>query len=452
MSKRQLPSLSLWQIWNMSFGFLGIQYGFGLQQANLSPIFRYLGAEEHELPILWLAGPITGLLIQPLIGAISDRRWTRFGRRKPFFLVGALVGSIAVMFMPYVPYLWMAVGLFWILDAAMNTAMEPYRALVGDSLNDKQRPLGYSVQTFMIAIGQIMAGLMPLILLAVGVSSQTDGKEIPDIIKISFVIGVFAILISAIWTAYTTKEYPPENVEEFSRQPGDKNTIAVAVQDIWQALIDMPTVVRQLWWVKLATWYAMPLMWQYLALSIARHCFDAPTPDSPGFAEGSANVGIAFTAMNITTLLMSFMMPFFIRRMGMRLTYSLFLVVGGVGFISMILTTKLSVVLLCMVMIGIGWAAIVTIPYIMTAAVVSKERVGVYMGLINAFICIPQIISMVTIGFIYEPVLGGDPRNALVLAGICLMIGAIAAMRISKECEYSSANEDTSSRGAPEKM
>ena len=184
-NNRQRPRMSFWQIWNMSFGFLGIQYGFGLQQANLSPIFRYHGAVESELPILWLAGPVTGLLIQPLIGAMSDGTWTRFGRRKPYFLIGALIGSIAVMFMPYVPYLWMAVGLFWILDAAMNTAMEPYRALVGDKLNKEQRTVGYAVQTFMLAGGQVLAGLMPLIMLAFGVSAATDGNTIPDIVKYS---------------------------------------------------------------------------------------------------------------------------------------------------------------------------------------------------------------------------------------------------------------------------
>ena len=209
------PNLSFWQIWNMCFGFFGIQYGFGLQQANLSPIFRYHGAAEHELPILWLAGPVTGLLIQPLIGAISDGTWTRFGRRKPFFMIGALVGSIAVMFMPYVPELWMVVGLFWILDAAMNTAMEPYRAVVGDQLNHQQRPKGYALQSFMVAAGQILAGLMPLIMISVGVSAETDGKQIPEIVKYSFAIGVVVILISTAWSFIKTEEYPPEDMEAF---------------------------------------------------------------------------------------------------------------------------------------------------------------------------------------------------------------------------------------------
>ncbi len=439
MNTQKKPMLSFWQIWNMSFGFLGIQYGFGLQQANLSPIFRYLEADESKLPILWLAGPVTGLLIQPLIGAISDGTWTRFGRRKPFFVVGALVGSIAVLFMPYSPVLWVAVGLFWILDASMNTAMEPYRALVGDKLNDKQRTLGFSVQTFMIAFGQILAGLMPLVLLYFGLSSATDGKTIPDIVKYSFVIGVAAMLITMAWTAWTTTEYPPDNLEEFRQEHAKKggifNRILLAFKEIYDAVLEMPKGLRQIWWVKFFTWYGMPLMWQYLALSIARHCYNAPTPDSPGFAEGSAQVGLAFTAMNITTVAMAFLIPTVVRQIGTRMTYAVFLVIGGLGFISMLFTNDINFVLAGMVGVGVGWSAIITIPFIMTTSIVPAHRTGVYMGILNAFICIPQIIEMLTVGFYYDTLLGGDARNALVLAGICLILGAVACLFISKDVE-----------------
>lgn len=422
--------MSFWQIWNMSFGFLGIQYGFGLQQANLSPIFRYHGAVEHELPILWLAGPVTGLLIQPLIGAMSDGTWTRFGRRKPYFLIGALVGSIAVMFMPYVPYLWMAVGLFWILDAAMNTAMEPYRALVGDKLNSDQRTIGYAVQTFMLAGGQMLAGLMPLIMLAFGVSSATDGNEIPDIVKYSFVIGVVAMLLTVSWTAYSTEEYPPDDLEAFRKEHEGKNKFTGALKDIYQAMKDMPDELRRLWWVKFFSWYGMPLMWQYLALSIARHSFNAPTPDSPGFAEGTANVGVAFTVMNITTVVMSFLAPTIIQLIGKKNTYSVFLALGGIGFVSILFTQQLHLVFAAMMLVGIGWAGIVTMPFIIAADAVPPQRMGVYMGLLNAFICLPQIISMLTVGFYYDTLLMSDPRNAIVLCGICLLIASIFALRL----------------------
>ncbi|HRH41560.1 MAG TPA: MFS transporter [Pyrinomonadaceae bacterium] len=440
MNTSKKPMLSFWQIWNMSFGFLGIQYGFGLQQANLSPIFRYLDADESKLPVLWLAGPITGLLIQPIIGAISDGTWTRFGRRKPFFLIGALVGSVAVLLMPYSSVLWMAVGLFWILDASMNTAMEPYRAMVGDKLNDKQRTIGFSVQTFMIAGGQIAAGFMPLLLLSLGISADTQGgKHIPNIVKYSFVIGVVAMLVTMAWTNFTTDEYPPDNLEEFRAEQAAKGgffgKIGHAFKDIWEAIIDMPVGLRRIWWVKLFTWYGLPFMWQYLSLSIARHSFNAPTPDSPNFAEGSSYGGIAFIVMNVTTVVMAFLIPSIVKAIGTRMTYAILLVCGGIGFISMLFLTNITAVLACMVGVGVAWSAIITIPFIMTTSIVSPKRIGVYMGLLNAFICIPQIFNNLTAGLYYDTLLKGDPRNALVLCGICFVLAAIACLFITKDVE-----------------
>ena len=474
MNTSKKPMLSFWQIWNMSFGFLGIQYGFGLQQANLSPIFRYLGANQSKLAILWLAGPVTGLLIQPIIGAISDGTWTRFGRRKPFFLVGALTGSVAVLLMPYSSALWMAVGLFWILDASMNTAMEPYRAMVGDKLNDKQRTIGFSVQTFMIAGGQIAAGLMPLLLLSFGISDDTqEGTHIPNIVKYSFVIGVVAMLTTMAWTNFTTDEYPPDNLEEFRAEQAAKGgiggKIVHAFKDIWAAVVEMPTALRRIWWVKLFSWYGLPFMWQHLSDSIARHSFDAPTTDSPNYAVGSAHGGIAFIYMNVTTVVMAFLIPSIVRRIGTRLTYAVFLVIGGLGFISMLFVNNfygiidttvfnaLRSVLVaihfpyiydafpvtdtffgvgdCMILVGIAWSAIITVPFIMTTSVVSAKRIGVYMGLLNAFICIPQIMNNVTAGFYFDTLLKGDPRNALVLCGICFLLAAGACMFITKDVE-----------------
>lgn len=474
MNTQRKPTLSFWQIWNMSFGFLGIQYGFGLQQANLSPIFRYLDADESKLPILWLAGPVTGLLIQPIIGAISDGTWTRFGRRKPFFLIGALVGSVAVLLMPYSSALWMAVGLFWILDASMNTAMEPYRAMVGDKLDDKQRTIGFSVQTFMIGGGQIAAGIMPLLLLSFGVSDDTQGgTHIPNIVKYSFVIGVVAMLASMAWTNFTTDEYPPDNLEEFRAEQAAKGgffgKIGHAFKDIWEAVVDMPTALRRIWWVKLFSWYGLPFMWQFLSLSIARHSFNAPTPDSPNFAEGSSYGGIAFIFMNVTTVIMAFIIPSVVRMIGTRITYAVFLLIGGLGFISMLLVDNFygvvdatvlngirSFLLTihfpyvysaipsadnifgvadCMILVGIAWSAIITIPFIMTTSIVSPKRIGVYMGLLNAFICIPQIFNNLTAGLYYDTLLKGDPRNALVLCGICFILAAIACVFITKDVE-----------------
>lgn len=429
MLDKNRPRWSFWQIWNMCFGFLGIQYSFGLQQANLSPIFRYHGAEESELPILWLAGPVTGLLIQPLIGVISDRTWTRFGRRKPFFLVGALLGSIAVMFMPYVPALWMVVGLFWILDASMNMAMEPYRALIGDNLNHDQRPVGFGLQSIMVAAGQMLAGLMPMIMLAVGVSGDTDGNSIPNIVKYSFLIGVATMLLATLWSFFTTTEYPPEDLEQFHREHKGKG-IGATLSELGEALVSMPRIMREVWWVQLLTWYGLPLMWQYLALSIARHCYNAPTPDSAGFAEGTAQVGLAYTVMNVTTLLVSLFLPKIILHAGERMTYALSLAIGGLGFIAMLATDDLRLTLMAMIPVGIAWAGIITVPYVITANAVPAARIGVYMGILNAFVCVPQILMMLTVGMYYDSLLGGDPRLALVLCGACFVMAAVLALRI----------------------
>jgi len=442
MNTQQKPRLSFWQIWNMSFGFLGIQYGFGLQQANMSPIFRYLGADEANLPILWLAGPITGLLVQPLIGAISDGTWTRFGRRRPFFVIGAIIGSVAVLAMPYSPVLWVAAGLMWILDAAMNTAMEPYRALIGDNLPKDQRTLGFSVQSFMIGAGQVLANVMPSVLAFAGIATVAVSNTVPDFVKYSFVIGVAAMLITVIWTASTTDEYPPENLEEFRKEQAEKGGVLGGFKEIFTAVKEMPKPMRQLWWVKFFTWYGLPLMWQYLSLSIARHCYNAPTAESPGFAEGTAMGGIGLMVMNITTVALSFFFPLIVRITGTRMTHAICLAIGGIGFISMLFTTNVYVVLGGMVLVGIAWASIITMPFVMTTAVVPASRIGVYMGLLNAFICIPQIINNLTIGLIYKPILGDDPRNALVLAGICLVLAAGCNFLISKEVETTTDSED----------
>lgn len=431
MKDQQRPNLSFWQIWNMSFGFLGIQYGFGLQQANLSPIFRYHGASEHELPILWLAGPVTGLLIQPIIGAMSDRTWTRYGRRRPYFMVGALIGSIAVMFMPYVPALWMVVGLFWILDAAMNTAMEPYRAVIGDNLNHEQRSIGFALQSVFVAAGQMLAGLMPMIMISFGVSSETDGNSIPDIVKYSFLIGVVTMLFATLWSFFKTEEYPPEDIEVFYREHKGIG-IADMFKDLKDAVVNMPVIMRKLWWVQLIVWYGLPLMWQYLALSIARHVYNAPTPDSPGFSEGTAQVGIAFTVMNVTTLIVSIFLPKIILSVGERKTFAVTLFLGGLGFIAMQLTSDLFVTLALMSLVGIAWAGMITVPSVITANAVPSSRMGVYMGILNTFACIPQIIMMLTVGSYYNSLLMGDPRNALMLCGICFVIGAAFALRIDK--------------------
>ncbi len=479
------PPLSFWQIWNMSFGFLGIQYGFGLQQANMSPIYRYLGADEASIPGLWLAGPLTGLLLQPIIGAVSDRSWSpTWGRRKPFILAGALLGSIAMILMPNSSYIWMAAGLMWMLDAGLNSAMEPFRAFVGDMLNDKQRPTGFAVQSFMVGFGQTLANLMPYLLPLVGISMVLSENQlangIPNSVRYPFYIGAGAILLSVLWTVRTTKEYPPVDAH-YKEQPvftaEEKKSIsfwhlALAVgagvlafffaarlgglfagllwgfgilagsylvlmlpifREILASLSAMPTVMRQLWWVKFFTWYGLPLMWQYLSLATAKYAFNAPdtVTNKVGFEEGTKWGGLCFAMFSISCAVISIFIPRIAKAIGSaRATHAVFLTIGAMGFFLTLTSNDKFIYLAGMTIIGLAWGSIMSMPYLMLASAVPKERMGVYMGIFNGFICVPQFIGMLTVPLYYKPILGDDPRNALVLAGVCLLLAAASCFLV----------------------
>lgn len=425
----QKSKLHFWQIWNMSFGFLGVQYAFGLQQANMSPIYRYLGADESQIPWLWLAGPITGLIIQPIIGSMSDRTWhKRWGRRRPYFMIGALLTSVALVLMPQSTELWMAASLLWLLDAAANITMEPFRALIADKLPDEQRSIGYAMQSFFVGLGQTLANIMPLVLTAIGISTVAGSggaHEIPDFVRYSFFVGAGAILFSIAVTVLTTSEKKPEHLEHTT---GKRKVFDF--KELVEAFKDMPKAMRELWWVKFFTWFGLPLMWQYLALSLSRHSFNAPTPDSPGFEEGVkwANLGLA--VFNVLCFLFSLILPALTKKLQAKKTHALALGIGGIGFISMLFTNDPYMIMWCMALVGIAWASIMSIPYVMLSTSVPENRMGVYMGIFNMFIVIPQIINMITIPFIYNNLLSGDPRHALVLAGICLILAGVASLRV----------------------
>lgn len=431
------PSLSFWQIWNMSFGFLGIQYGFGLQQANMSPIFRYLNADESSIPALWLAGPVTGLIVQPIIGAMSDRTWSvRWGRRKPFFLVGAVITSLALFIMPNASTLWIAASCMWLLDAGLNVSQEPFRAFVGDKLNAEQRDLGFAVQSFFVGFGQTLANLMPFILPLFGITIMAVGTNgIPDFVKYSFYIGGFAVIGAVVWTIYTTDEYPPEDMVAFEREKKEGTSILKVFGEIGVALRDMPTTMKQLWWVKFFTWYGLPLMWQYLSLAVARHAFNAPTASSPGFAEGTQWGSLCFALFNVGCFGISFLLPGIARRISRRGTHALFLTLGGLGFISTLLSEDKYIFLFGMTLVGLAWGSILSMPYVLLSSSVPKERMGVYMGIFNGFIVVPQIINNLTVKYLYPTVLNSDPRNALVLAGICLLLAAASCFLVSEKKE-----------------
>ena len=491
------PNLSFWQIWNMSFGFLGIQYGFGLQQANMSPIYRYLGADEASIPGLWLAGPLTGLLLQPIIGTLSDKSWSpRWGRRKPYVFIGAIVGSIAMILMPNSSSVLMAACLMWLLDAGLNSSMEPFRAFVGDMLNNEQRPTGFSVQSFMVGFGQTMANLMPFILPLIGITmvmtheAESLSNGIPNSVRFPFYIGAAAILLTIFWTMYTTKEYPPENddykkavvfTEEqhkkiafwhngisigagimgalFAARSSDTTTGLVwgagifgalylllklsVFKSILASLSEMPTVMKQLWWVKFFTWYGLPLMWQYLSLAVAKYAFNAPSPEANkiGFEEGTKWGGLCFAMFSITCAIISMLMPRIVKMIGSsRKTHALFLTIGAIGFFSTLFSNDKYVYLVGMGLIGLAWGSIMSMPYLMLANAVKGERMGVYMGIFNGFICVPQFIGMLTVPIFYKSVLGDDPRNALILAGVCLLCAAGSCFLVTETKSDSDTN------------
>ena len=292
----------------MSFGFLGIQIGFGLQQANMSPIYKYLGAEESKLPYLWLAAPVTGLLIQPIIGAMSDRTWNRLGRRRPYFLVGAISASICLFLMPFSTAVWMAALLLWLLDFSINTSMEPFRAFVGDKLPEEQRTTGFVMQSFFIGIGQTLANAAPFILASLGVVGVM-ASGIPHATLYAFMIGAVCFLIAVLWTVFTSDEYPPEDIEEFRRKQSEGNVVGHIVKEIGSALKDMPTTMKQLAVVQFFTWFALMCMWQFYGIAVARHVFLAPDEKSPLFAAGTEWGGLSFAFYNVVCFLVAFLIP-----------------------------------------------------------------------------------------------------------------------------------------------
>ena len=417
------PRLSFWQIWNMSFGFLGIQFGWGLQLANMSPIYKYLHAEESSLPYLWLAGPITGLIIQPIIGSMSDRTWNRLGRRRPYFLAGAILASVTLFFMPDSSAVWMAAGLLWILDASINITMEPFRAFVADKLPEEQRTLGFVMQSFFIGIGQTLANALPYLFTALGVVGVM-ASGIPLSVDYSFKIGAIVFLVAVLWTVITTKEYPPEDMEAFERMRREKKGILAGFAEIFSSIAEMPSTMKQLAVVQFFTWFALPCMWQFFGIAVARHVFGAPNEASPLFAQGTEWGGLCFAVYNVVCFLIAFMLPSLAKQTSRKAVHLLALICGGIGLISVLFITNKFMLFASMAGVGIAWASILSMPYVILSTAVPPARMGVYMGVFNLFIVIPQIVMSLIVPRIYNNVLGGDPRNAVVLGGISLLIAA----------------------------
>lgn len=447
----QKTNLSFWQIWNMNFGFFGIQFSFGLQQSNMSAIYKYLGADEGSLPMLWLAGPITGLIVQPIVGAISDGTWSpKFGRRKPFFLIGALISSIALLLMPYSNTLFMAASLLWILDAANNVAMEPYRAFVADKLNEKQMSLGFLMQSFFTGFGITLANFTPAILVSLGFLAITDKMEngIPVYTYWAFFIGAFASIASVLLSVMTTKEFPPTAEELLVIQEKKKeNLFKTVAKDIAEAFRTMPLTMKQLIPVKFFTWYAMFCYWQYITSSLSLSLFGTTDQASEGFSKAQLLTGSLNGTYNIICFMVAFLLVPIALKIGAKGVHCIALSLGGIGLLLVpflnntdVLFTlhnpfgnniPVTTIFLYSFGLGISWASTMAMPYQLLAGSIPKEKTGVYMGIFNMFIVIPMAIQILTMQYFVYDWLGNNPINVIKLAGVFLIIAGLLTLFIT---------------------
>lgn len=432
------PRLSLAQIVNMNVGFLGIQFSFGLQQSNMSPIYKYLGADEATLPLLWLAGPVTGLLVQPLVGAVSDRTVTRWGRRTPYFLFGALLCSLGLLLMPMSPALWFAAGLLWILDAANNMTMEPYRAYVSDRLDESQHVPGFMIQSAFTGLAQTLAYLTPSLLVAMGMSRDAvGGNHIPQTTTVAFGLGALLSFTTVWWSVRRVPELPmtPRALDALRAQP---RTPGAIVGEIVSALREMPETMRRLWWMKLCQWYAMMCYWIYIVPSLARSLFGTSDASSAGFREAGLLNGQIGGFYNFVAFLAALAMLPLTRRLGARRVHAACLVAAGIAMWSLPLVRERAWLFVPMLGIGVAWASMMGNPYVMLAGCIPPERAGVYMGIFNMFIVIPMLLQMLTLPLLYDTVLRGDPANVLRLAGTLMLLAALATLRVKAPARASS--------------
>jgi maltose/moltooligosaccharide transporter len=491
------PQLSFWQIWNMSFGFLGIQFGWALQMANMSAIYEFLGAKPDEIPMLWLAAPLTGLLVQPVIGYMSDRTWSsRYGRRKPYFLIGAILASIALFLMPSSSTLWMAAGLLWILDASINISMEPFRAFVADMLPEEQHTKGFTMQSMFIGLGAVIASALPYILTNyVGLGGLDDCSgvsAIPMSVKISFFIGAAAFITAVVYTVSTTKEYPPVDMDRFKKEKEEKRGFAVGVSEILKSIRNMPVTMRQLALVQFLTWPGLFLMWFYFGVAITRTVFhyddglskyepyyrqykcsakEGETIDFPRLvsltnvkeadrvsaeamtqefqtpqqfvsavgenvkrrSDGNEWGGICFAFYSLVTFLVAFLLPVIADRTSKRATHALCLSIGALGLFSVGFIHDQYLLLLSMTGVGIAWASILSMPYAMLAPVLPPEKTGIYMGIFNFFIVLPEILATLGFGWIMEHLLHNNRVAAVTVGGALLAIAAFLCLFIREK-------------------
>ena len=495
------PTLNFWQLWNMSFGYLGIQFGFALQNANVSRIFETLGAEVEKIPVLWIAAPVSGLIMQPIIGYMSDKTWNRLGRRKPYFLVGALLASLSLLIMPNSPALWVAAGMLWMMDGSINISMEPFRAFVGDMLPESQRTHGFAMQTFFIGVGSVIASLLPYIFTNwIGLENTAPEGMIPPSVKWSFYIGGTVFLSAVLWTIFSTREYSPEELQSFETDNANTSNLSAATeneltispgnyfieglilvaggailtffvfQQRWEKelyilsvgvpvygiiqwvaallyksgkrsgvveiihdLKNMPTTMKQLAIVQFFTWTALFSMFIYTTPAVTAFHFGSSDPQSLLYNEGADWVGVMMGVYNGIAALIAFSLPVLARKWTRVRTHAICLVIGGIGFLSIYFFKDPKWLLLSMTAIGVAWAAILTFPYAILTIALPHHKMGIYMGIFNFFIVIPQIVIIAVLGLLMRTVFQGQAIYALVFGGISMMIAALTTLWVKDQ-------------------
>ncbi len=494
--KLKKPRLSFWQIWNMSFGFLGIQFGFALQNANVSRIFETLGANIDEIPILWIAAPVTGLIVQPIIGHMSDNTWGRLGRRRPYFLFGAILASLAIIIMPNSPYLWFSAGMLWIMDASINISMEPFRAFVGDMLPSEQRTIGFSMQSFFIGTGAIVASALPYIMTNwLGISNTAPDGAIPDSVKYSFYFGGTIFFLAVLWTVFRTKEYSPDELAKFSEEKSidnedvvrsgnfikserliknglfwtvvgiiilvlfnsfvymdyglfvlftgiivfgilqifsgflaknkeSKSSLLSIVNDLYQ----MPKTMKQLSFVQFFSWFALFAMWIYTTPAVTRHIYGATDTSTALYNEGADWVGILMAVYNGFAAIMAFVIMWIAKKTNRKIVHIISLVIGGLSLASFYVIKDPNLLLISELGIGLAWASILAMPYAILTGSLPAKKMGVYMGIFNFFIVIPQITAAAILGFFVKNLFGNEAIYALLFGGASMIIAGIFTM------------------------
>jgi maltose/moltooligosaccharide transporter len=427
--------LSFWQIWNMSFGFLGIQFGFALQGGFMSRIFQTLGADKDAIPFLWIAAPLTGLLVQPIVGYLSDRTWhPKFGRRKPFFFIGAVFSTFALFLAPYSSALWMAAGALWILDASINISMEPFRALVADKLPDSQRSYGFVVQTLIIGIGTWIASNLPWMMTQLGVPNTAAAGVVPDSVKYAFAIGAFVLFFSILYTILTTEEYPPEDMDLFEKEKEASKGFLTGVKEIFKNIVGMPSVMKKLGVVQFFSWFAFFTMWSFATPAITEHVFGATDTTSVAYNDAADSVGNYLGTYGLVSMFYALILSFVASKIKInrRLLHLASLILGGCGFILIYFISEPWMLHICFSLVGIAWASILSMPYAMLSSSVEPKKMGVYMGIFNMFIVIPQIIAALGgVNFLYKLLFGEEVINTMLLAGTLLILAGLSNLLIT---------------------